>query len=173
MTDPTPYLAAPGSAVAPADHIAIVNAVDEIGLAADMHDWARVRACFADEVWVDYTSLAGGGPATLKADDLVAGWKGFLPGFSATQHLITNHRVALQGGQATVVSQFMATHCLVGAPGGELWTLGGRYQHRLQRRSQGWVVVAMTMTWTWQSGNADLPKLAAQSAPKPEGGGLR
>ena len=150
-------------AVTPADHIAIVNVVNEIGLSADLGDWPRARAQFAEQVLVDYTSLAGGQPATMKADDLIASWKGLLPGFTSTQHVITNHRVSVKGREATVVSQFIATHRLAGAVGGELWTLGGRYLHTLQRGAEGWKVAAMTMTWTWQSGNAELPKLAGEA----------
>lgn len=153
-----------GMAATAEDHIAIVNAVNEIGLAADLHDWARVRAQFADQVMVDYTSLAGGQPATIMADTLIESWRGFLPGFSATQHVIANHRVSVDGALAEVLSQFIANHRLVEAPGGDLWTLGGHYRHRLRRAGAGWHVVAITMTWTWQSGNADLPKLAAQAA---------
>ncbi|MFN8849654.1 MAG: hypothetical protein ACK5W4_08155, partial [Inhella sp.] len=62
-----PAPASEAMAASPADHLAIVAAVNEIGLAADMRDWPRVRAQFADEVLVDYTSLAGGQPARMSA----------------------------------------------------------------------------------------------------------
>lgn len=154
-------LAAP-AAVGSDERAAIIDAVNEIGLSADMRDWGRVRAQFADRVLVDYTSLAGGQPETVNADDLIARWSAFLPGFTATQHVITNHRVTVSGDEAQSLSQVVATHRLAGAPGGELWTLGGHYRHTLRRVASGWKVTAMTMTWTWQTGNVDLPKLATQ-----------
>jgi hypothetical protein len=55
--------------------------------AIDALDWPAVRAAFAEQVRVDYTSLSGGEPETLPADDLVARWQGLLPGFDATQHM--------------------------------------------------------------------------------------
>jgi len=151
-------------AVSPADHLAIVAAVNEIGLAADMRDWPRVRTQFADEVLVDYTSLAGGQPARMNANDLVASWRAFLPGFTATQHLVGSHRVSVEGKRARVLSQFIATHRLAGATGGELWTLGGHYRHTLRKTGAAWKVDAITMTWTWQTGNPDLPRLAGEAA---------
>lgn len=151
------------AAAASADHLAIVATVNEIGLAADLRDWPRVREQFADEVFVDYTSLAGGQPARIKADDLVASWRAFLPGFTVTQHLVGSHRVSVEGDRASVLSQFIATHRLAGAPGGELWTLGGHYRHTLRKTGAAWKVDAITMTWTWQTGNVELPKLAARA----------
>lgn len=150
--------------VSPADHLAIVATVNEIGLAADMRDWPRVREQFADEVFVDYTSLAGGQPARMKADDLITSWRSFLPGFTVTQHLVGSHRVGINGDRASVLSQFIATHRLAGATGGELWTLGGHYRHTLRKTGAAWKVDAITMTWTWQTGNAELPRLAGEAA---------
>lgn len=145
------------------DRAGIIDAINEIGLSADMRDWKQVRAQFADEVFADYTSLVGGQPGTVKADELVSGWKAFLPGFTATQHIITNHRVTVSGDEAQSLSQFVANHRLADAAGGELWTLGGYYRHTLRRTRSGWKVTRMTMTWTWQTGNTDLPKLAGEA----------
>jgi hypothetical protein len=152
----------------PADRMAVVAAVDEIGLAADLREWAAVRQQFADRVYVDYSALTGTPGAEVNADALVAGWKAFLPGFTSTQHVITNHRVAINGRRAQVTSQFIATHRLDGAAGGELWTVAGRYLHTLERHPSGWKVTAMTLTVAWQSGNTELPKLAAAVAAKAE-----
>lgn len=156
--------AASAGATTVSDRIAVISVVDDIGLAADLREWEVVRAQLAETVRADYSSLTGSPAADVKADDLVASWKAFLPGFTSTQHAITNHRVVITGRQARVTSTFIATHRLVGAAGGELWTLGGRYLHTLTKTSAGWKVTAMTMTWTWQTGNTDLPKLAAAAA---------
>ncbi|MGH7717512.1 MAG: nuclear transport factor 2 family protein [Gemmatimonadaceae bacterium] len=68
---------------------------------ADARDWPAVRARFADTVDVDYTSLAGGEPARMPADQLVAAWRALLPGFHATQHLLGPVIVELDGDHAT------------------------------------------------------------------------
>lgn len=159
-----PAQASEVATVSPADQLAIVATVNEIGLAADMRDWSRLREQFADEVLVDYTSLAGGQPTRLKADDLIASWQAFLPGFTVTQHMVASHRVSINGERANVLSQFIATHRLAGATGGELWTLGGQYRHSLRKIGELWKVDAITMTWAWQTGNTELPQRAAQAA---------
>src|SRR5690606_34429994 len=68
------------------DYIAIQDLITRLLFAVDALDWAGVRAAFADEVEVDYTSLFGGSPERLPADELVTRWQGMLPGFAATQH---------------------------------------------------------------------------------------
>src|SRR6059058_5886886 len=55
--------------------------------ALDRKDWASVRATFADQVDVDYSSLFGVPPAQVNADEQVAAWREFLDAFDATQHL--------------------------------------------------------------------------------------
>lgn len=146
------------------DRAAIIDTINAAVLSSDMHDWTRVRAQFADYVFLDYSSLAGGTAGTVKADDLVANWKELLPKFTTTQHVVTNHRVALCGENAQALSQFVATHRLAGAKPEELWVLGGHYRHALQRTTDGWKIARMTMTWTWQSGNGELPQLAQDHA---------
>lgn len=146
------------------DREAAISAVNEIGLSADLREWESVRSQFTDRVFADYSSLTGTAGAEIAADDLVASWKAFLPGFTSTQHVITGHRLNIHGDRAQVTSQFIATHRLAGAAGGELWTLGGRYVHSLVRTPKGWKVSAMTMSWAWQTGNTELPKLAGSAA---------
>jgi hypothetical protein len=65
----------PGAAAGAPDEQRIIAAVNAIGSLADARKWADLRAVFADEVDVDYTSLTGGQPARVKADDLIAGWQ--------------------------------------------------------------------------------------------------
>lgn len=140
-----------------ADRAAVIDVVDRIASAADYGEWEACRACFADEVRADYTSLTGGEPGTVRADDLIAGWRGVLPGFDATHHSLTNHDVRVDGDRATARSHFAARHVL----GGERWTLGGHYEHALVRTDDGWKVTAMTMRWTWEEGDRALAQRAA------------
>lgn len=146
------------------DRDAIIAAINEIGSAADCHAWTSVREQFADAVFVDYTSLTGGQPSLISADELVAGWTAFLPRFTSTRHTITGHQVAIHDDAATSVSQFEAVHHLDDAAGGDTWILAGHYEHALKRTAAGWKVTAMKMIWTSQDGNRDLPKIAMERA---------
>ncbi|RWP41367.1 MAG: nuclear transport factor 2 family protein [Mesorhizobium sp.] len=82
------------------DKAAIAEAVAGIGLYADLREWDRVKSYFTTRVTTDYTSLFGGEAATSDRDALIAQWQGLLPGFDATQHLITNIVVEGAGNDA-------------------------------------------------------------------------
>ncbi|MER8699716.1 MULTISPECIES: nuclear transport factor 2 family protein [unclassified Mesorhizobium] len=72
-------------------------------------------------VTTDYTSLFGGEAATSGSDALIAQWQGLLPGFDATQHLITNIIVEGAGNDAVARSHVRAAHWI----GARFWTVGG------------------------------------------------
>ncbi|WP_170325369.1 nuclear transport factor 2 family protein [Ruegeria arenilitoris] len=160
-----PILAAATTAIASpsfADDTAQINtAITSIAAGADRHDWDRVRGAFADEVTLDYSSLWGGEPATLAADDVIAQWSGFLPGFEVTHHMVTNETiVSIEGDMATAQADFTATHRI----GQDFWVLGGQYDYTLIRDTVGWKVSGLTMTALWETGSRDLVTLAAQRA---------
>lgn len=139
----------------------IINTVNQMALAADQRDWGLCRRCFADEVFVDYTSLAGGEPATIPADALIKSWHGLLPGFTATQHLIGSHVVTVQGEVADCRAHFQATHVLDEAQ----WILGGHYHFQLRHSDEAWQITAITMTALWSVGDqAGLLQLATERA---------
>jgi hypothetical protein len=123
----------------------------------DRRDWAGVRAVLADEVYLDYTSLNGGEPVTLPADDLVAAWAAALGGLTSTQHLLGNFLVeSLAGDEATVTCYGQATHFLPQQTGASLWTLGAEYVVVLRRTGDKWRITRLTMTVTWGDGNPQL-----------------
>ncbi len=139
----------------------IINTVNQMALAADQRNWAVCRNCFADEVLVDYTSLAGGEPATISSDALIESWQGLLPGFTATQHLIGSHVVDIQDDVAECRAHFQATHIL----DDEQWVLGGHYHYRLKPSNEVWQIAGITMTALWSVGDqAKLLQLATERA---------
>ncbi len=139
----------------------ISTTITDIAAGADRHDWTRVRGAFADTVTTDYTSLWGGDPVTQPADELVAGWSAFLPGFDATHHMVTNHAItSLSDTSAAAQADFTATHRLDDG----LWVLGGRYDYELEKSEDRWVVTSMTMTALWETGDRGLVALAGERA---------
>jgi len=142
-------------------YTAIVNTVNQMALAADQHNWAVCQDCFADNVFVDYSSLAGGEPATISSVALIESWRGLLPGFTATQHLIGSHTVKIKEHQAKCYAQFQATHILDEAQ----WVLGGQYLFQLQHNDETWQITGITMTVLWSMGDqTQLLQLAAERA---------
>lgn len=144
-----------------ADQTEIRRSITDIAAGADRHDWERVRGAFADTVTSDYTSLWGGEPVTQPADELVAGWAGFLPGFDSTHHMVTNHSItSVDGENAVAEADFTATHRI----GDDLWTLGGRYTYELTSSGDRWLVTSLTMTALWEMGDRGLVATAGERA---------
>lgn len=135
------------------DRAEIIDAVNIIGMGADLREWKACRAAFADKVLTDYTSLNSGTANTVVADTLIAGWADFFSKtFKATQHMITNHVVIVDGDKATCTSHFRAHHVYLGDQSSKTWTLGGLYNHTLTRVNSRWKVTQMKMTWTYEEG---------------------
>lgn len=140
----------------------IIDVVNTVARSADFRDWAGCRAVFADTVEVDYNTTANGKPETMTADGLMQRWQGLLGKLDTTQHMVSNHAITVDDDFAFCVSEFQATHVLTGAAGGDLWTLGGVYNHTLMRTTTGWKVTKIKMTAKWSSGNQGLLDEAAQ-----------
>jgi hypothetical protein len=142
---------------APADdRLAVADVVARVAYEADARDWAAVRTLYADSVRVDYTSLAGGAPATVAADALIAGWRELLPGFERTQHMLGPVVVRLDGDRATARTHVRALHRI----GREEWIVGGHYTYQLARRGDEWAITHHTLGGAYQEGNLQLPALA-------------
>ncbi|TIT20008.1 MAG: nuclear transport factor 2 family protein [Mesorhizobium sp.] len=155
-----PASSASGDALTVEDRIAIAEAVAGIGLYADLREWNRVRSYFAARVTTDYTSLFGGEATTSDRDALIALWQGLLPGFDATQHLITNITVEGAGNDAVARSHVRATHWI----GGRFWTVGGSYLHRLVRTPEGWRVNAIAIHRLYEEGDRAVLAAGADRA---------
>ncbi|GAA2150327.1 nuclear transport factor 2 family protein [Actinomadura napierensis] len=141
--------------------IEIAETCTRMAVHADRREWALLRGLFADSVLLDYTSLNGGEPARLTPQEIVDAWAATLGGFDATQHLIANHLVEVDGDRAVCTASFQATHRLATPYGAPLWTLGGDYRWELARTGGRWLIDSVAMKATWGDGNKDLPARAA------------
>jgi SnoaL-like domain len=134
------------------DYAAIINAVNGIAIFADLRDWQQCRQSFADRVEFDYTSLTGGAPTTMAADQQMQQWSDFFKStFKSTQHIVGSHVVTINGNAATCVSNFQAHHTYLDSKKGT-WVLSGIYNHNLVRIGNAWKVNRMKMMWTWENG---------------------
>jgi DNA polymerase III sliding clamp (beta) subunit (PCNA family) len=135
------------------DEAEIRRVVDGIDLATDAKDWELCRSYFTGEIFADFTSLAGGEPARIQADDLVNAWKSNLYADKLSHHMRTNHRISLQGDSAEVFSKGYALNILQRDTGSDLWEVWGEYTHTLERTPEGWRCSGMTFTVTHARGN--------------------
>ena len=135
------------------DELAIRAVVDEIDNTCDAKDWDACRAFFADEVDVDFTSLAGGAPGRIPADDLVGAWAKNLFAEKKTYHQRGNHRIEIDGDRATVFSKAYAFNLLESGAVTGLWEVWGNYTHTLEKTEAGWKCSAMKLEVVHQRGD--------------------
>lgn len=124
----------------------------EIEVAVDRKNWQRARSFFTDDIRVDFSSLSGQPPATIKADALIAAWSANLGPLKASHHQRGQSLVEFNGDRATVYSQGYAWNKMEGN-GDPLWEVWGNYTHKLINTEQGWKVTAMTFEMTFERGN--------------------
>ena len=142
------------------DRFDIIDTTVRMAWHADRREWDSLNDVLAPRVRLDYTSLNGGEAATVERGDITAAWRNGLGGLTATQHLVSNHLVAIDGDQATCTAAFQATHVLANPLGEPTWTLGGHYRFELTLTSVGWRIAAVTMTADWATGNQQIMTLA-------------
>ena len=93
-----------------ADRIEIIETTTRMAWHADRREWNELERVLADEVLLDYTSLTGAQPATLPREQIISSWANVLGGLDATQHLVSNQLVKIDGESYRVrESQLAAT----------------------------------------------------------------
>ncbi len=137
----------------PTEREEIRHVVDEIDNAVDAKDWPLCRSLFTDEIYADFTSLAGGEPGRIPSDSLVGAWSTNLHAAKKSHHMRSNHRIAIDGDRAEVFSKGYALNILTRPTGSDLWEVWGNYTHTLERTPQGWRCSGMTFVVTHARGN--------------------
>jgi 3-phenylpropionate/cinnamic acid dioxygenase small subunit len=146
------------------DRLDVIDTVYRFAAAIDTRDWAGYRAVFTDEIDVDYTSYRPGSIARMPADDWVGRATRLFPGLDASQHSISNPRVALDGDRAVLDCYVRADHSLVDPSGDSMFTIGGKYRMEMARLVDGWRINAVALTVLWNQGNRYLMTVAAERA---------
>jgi hypothetical protein len=137
------------------DRDGVIESMVRYGRACDTRDYALLATCFTDDAVIRYTrsfadELHGRAAlATYLSHALTA--------LDATQHLFGNFEVACDGDEAHFSCYVQAQHVLLGAPGGHLFTVGGRYENDAVRGGDGlWRMALLDFEPTWTGGNPDV-----------------
>ena len=145
------------------DRAEIVDTVNRYATGIDRCDWEMYRGIFTKTVQYDFSSWSGAEPGPIEADDWVARVGNTLSAFDATQHVLTNHRVFLNGDEATCVAYMAAHHHFVSDTGErQMHSIGGYYTDHLVRTPEGWRIDAVKLTVTWEMGDRALFAQAAE-----------
>jgi hypothetical protein len=88
---------------------------------------------------VDLSSLAGGGPVRITADELYEGFRQGLHSGKSSHHMATNYQVRIAGDQAELWAQGYAWNHVAALPeGANLWETWGIYRLPCRRTPAGW-----------------------------------
>ncbi len=128
----------------------------------DQHQWDLYRSIFADEIMLDFSSWSGDPASTMPADDWVAAVRATLEPFDATQHVLTNFAINLDGDSAACTCYMAAHHHLVVDGDRQMHSIGGYYIHGLQRAGDGWLIHKTQLNVTWEMSDRGLFELAAK-----------
>ena len=71
----------------------------------------------------------------------------------ATQHLVGNQQVRIEGDTARCRTQLQSQHVKRGTEGGDNFVIGGFYEDRLRKTADGWRITHRLMEETWREGN--------------------
>ena len=148
------------------DNQQIEMAVNKLFISVDNRDWDNVKLIFSDTVLLDYTSMAGGQPSTLKSSQIIDSWKGILPGFDKTHHQLGNFIIETDSDASKVFCYGIATHYLANESKENIWTVVGSYDLELKIINNTWRITKMKFNLKYIDGNNDLPKMAQERLKK-------
>jgi hypothetical protein len=134
--------------------------VSSIPLAVDLARYDLAEAAFAPEIVIDYTSLWGGEPQRMAPAELMAAWRGIVPGFDATWHELDEVRAEVNGDRATATAFVDGRHWL----DGRLWRPVGNYRWELRKIGGDWKVTRMTFAMTQEIGDRSVAQSAMARA---------
>jgi len=138
------------------DKADISDVLYRYGSGLDARDWGLWRSAFCERATIDLSSFNGVEPVELPIDSHIRGAQGTFAGFDTTQHMITNHRHWIDGGDARVVAHMRAEHWATGVRGGDRFTMFGYYDNRVRRTSDGWRLCVVKLVCTRYAGNLDV-----------------
>ena len=152
---------------------ALIDNYNNYAQGLDSKDWPLVRACFADEVLIDYGSISAptGDPAIpRRADAWLKNLQGVINGFDITRHTITNHRISFAGKQVSCRAYLTADHVIFPNPelpvvgAGDVVTVVGEYTNHYARIEGEWKICKSELVVNWSSGNLALFVAATERA---------
>jgi ketosteroid isomerase-like protein len=131
------------------DKQAITETCYRYGIALDSRDWTTLARCFTPDACAYYEGL----PPSVGYQVIEDTCRAVLTPLTASQHLIGNVTVTLDGDAADCVSYLQAQHVKAGTPGGDNFIIAGRYRDRFVRTDEGWRIRERRLDGMWTAGN--------------------
>jgi hypothetical protein len=127
------------------DRMEIIDTQTRYATGVDRRDRGLYRSCFTDEMDLDMSGMGLGEPVRLSADVWVEQAISLVSSFEATQHMMTNHVITIEGDRATCTAYVQAQHYNPQ----NTYTVGGYYTNTLVRTPRGWKISKLKLTPLW------------------------
>jgi 3-phenylpropionate/cinnamic acid dioxygenase small subunit len=148
------------------DELAVCDVLYRFAEGIDLRDFELYRSVFTDEIEVDYSSHRRGSAGRMRADDWVERARRRFTALDATQHVMSNPRVTVDGDTA-ICSMYVVAHHHHHRLGSraDSYTLGGRYVDLLIRTGGRWRISRLALQVWWSQGNPALVGLSTATQP--------
>ncbi|MCB1701231.1 MAG: nuclear transport factor 2 family protein [Pseudomonadales bacterium] len=139
----------------------------------DTKDWAMVRSCFADKVFIDYGSISdptGSPDVARNSEDWLPVLQGVINGFDITRHAITNHRPVITDSTLSCTAYLTADHVIFPNPElpivtpEDVVTVVGEYTNWYEKDGSRLVICRSRLVINYTGGNLALLGQAMQRA---------
>ena len=128
----------------------IIDLTHRYTWAIDTRTWSDLDEVFT----VDATALL---PTPLESREAIKRRvQRVLDPLDASQHIVTNHQVVVEGERASCRCQLQAQHVRTGPSGPEQYLVGGYYADQLVRTPDGWRIVHRELKITWTDGDPSV-----------------
>jgi len=122
--------------------------------AVDLHDYQLLLDCFTETIAVDFTDyLPEARFDDLPAKDWVNMVRQLTEPLDATQHLMSNFDIEIQGDTASALIYLRAMHYLPNNRGENHAECGGYYQNTYKKIGNLWKIKSMKLTYSFWLGN--------------------
>lgn len=135
------------------DRQAIVDLTIAYCYALDQRDFDALGSVFTPDAKADYVSIFCNG-----LDEITEKVRSSVTPLDATTHMVSNHVVRLAGDAATCTCYLLSQHLKAGTPGGDLYTIAGRYDDELVRTPDGWRIAVRRLARIWSDGNREVAR---------------
>lgn len=135
------------------DRTTVIQTVYDYAKGIDTRDWELFRSIFMDEVAMDFQSWDSIAPYIISADKLIENVRVYFAGLDATQHIMTNPQVQVNGDRARCVVYMQAEHFLDDQSPSRRFVIGGYYTNELVQTPAGWRLCSVQLTVLWASGD--------------------
>lgn len=130
------------------DRNEVYDLVVRYARALDERNWELLESCFLPDAKYLYPNGSSGSAA-----EIVERCSNALTRLDASQHLLGNIEITVDGDTASTIVYFQAQHVKMGTPGGNTFIIAGSYRDRVVRTPGGWKIAQRDQAYAWMDGN--------------------